>query len=307
MSIRLPEMNGAEAKALLTNLLDAGTLKLETLESLLAIARTHTRAEIALATQEPLLGKVALVTGSSRGIGKATALELGKMGANVVVTFKTNQAKADDVVQQLETISRRSVAMKFDMNDESSVDQLFDQVETAFNHQLDIFVANACTSAFKPIVDLKPRHFEMTYQGNITNFVMACQRAAKIMTTQGGGKIVALSSITADNVLENMGLMASAKAAIDSITRYMAVEFAPAGINVNTVVPGIVSTDSTLYYAEHGASEGYLAAAKHASLQKRLVSPEEVAAVIAFLCTDGANGIVGQRLVVDGGLTLKAL
>ncbi len=306
MSSRLPEMNGDEAMALLTSLLNSGTLKPGTIESLLAIARAHWRKEIALAIKDPLLGKVALVTGSSRGIGRETALELGKMGANVVVTFKTNQEKAEEVVQQLTSMGRRGVAVKFDMNETSDVHQLFDRVEADFN-TLDIFVANAAASAFKPIADLKPRHFEMTYGGNVTNFVMACQRAAKIMTTHGGGKIVVLSSIVTDNVLENMGLMASAKAAIESIARYMAVEFAPAGINVNTVVPGIVSTDSTLYYAGHGAPEGYLAAALKATPQKRLVSPQEVATVAAFLCTDAANGIVGQRIVVDGGLTLKAL
>lgn len=307
MSSHLPEMTGAEAMALLTSLLKAGTLKPGTIESLLAIARAHSRKEIAVAIKEPLLGKVALVTGSSRGIGRETALELGKMGANVVVTFKTNQEKAQEVVQQLATMGRKSIAAKFDLNDDEGVDQLFNQVETTFNNQLHIFVPNASASAFRPITDLKPKHFDMTYRGNVTNFVMACQRAAKIMTTHGGGKIVVLSSIVTDNVLENMGLMASAKAAIESIARYMAVEFAPAGINVNTVVPGIVSTDSTLYYAGHGAPEGYLAAALKATPQKRLVSPQEVATVAAFLCTDAANGIVGQRIVVDGGLTLKAL
>lgn len=307
MSSHLPEMTGAEAMELLTSLLNSGTLKPGTIESLLAIARAHSRKEIAVAIKEPLLGKVALVTGSSRGIGRETALELGKMGANVVVTFKTNQEKAQEVVQQLATMGRRGVAVKFDMNVAADVHQLFDRVEADFNTTLDIFVANAAASAFKPIADLKPRHFEMTYQSNVTNFVMACQRAAKIMTTHGGGKIVALSSIVTDNVLENMGLMASAKAAIESMARYMAVEFAPAGINVNTVVPGIVSTDSTLYYAGHGAPEGYLAAALKATPQERLVSPQEVATVVAFLCTDAANGIVGQRIVVDGGLTLRAL
>ncbi len=307
MSSHLPEMTGAEAMELLSRLLHSGTLKPGTIESLLAIARAHSRKEIAVAIKEPLLGKVALVTGSSRGIGRETALELGKMGANVVVTFKTKQEKAEEVVQQLAGMGRRGVAVKFDMNETADVHQLFDRVEADFNTTLDIFVANAAASAFKPIADLKPRHFEMTYQSNVTNFVMACQRAAQIMTSQGSGKIVALSSITADHVLANMGLMASAKAAVEAIVRQMAVELAPMGINVNTVVPGIISTDSTLYYAERGAPEGYLAAATNATVRKVLVSPKEVASVITFLCTDDANGIVGQRIVVDGGLTLRAL
>jgi enoyl-[acyl-carrier protein] reductase III len=165
-------------------------------------------------------------------------------------------------------------------------------------------VANAAATAFRRFVDLKPHHLSRTYQITVYAFVQAAQEAIRLMEGRQG-KIVTISSFPTMRYLPDYALLGSAKAALEALTRYLAVEAAPLGITVNGVSPGVVATASTDVYAE-GDHEGFAQAMLASTPKGRLGRPEDIARVIAFLCSDDAEWIVGQTIMVDGGLTLPA-
>ncbi len=246
-------------------------------------------------------GKVAAVTGASRGIGRATALLLGERGADVVVHYRNHEAEAAQVVDALLRMGRRAEMVRADLEDPQQVSEFFRTVERRFGH-LDIFVANAAATAFRPFAELKPHHLQRTYHLNVFSFVQAAQEAMRLMKGRGG-RVVTVSGFPTQRYLPDYALLASAKAALETLTRYLAVEAAPLGITVNAVSPGVVDTDSLDYYKATDA-ENFDRTMVASTPKGRLGTPEDIARVIAFLCSDDADWIVGQTLVVDGGLTL---
>ncbi|MDQ7859133.1 MAG: SDR family oxidoreductase [Armatimonadota bacterium] len=248
-----------------------------------------------------LRGKVALVTGASRGIGRATALLLGERGADVVVHYKTSEEAARGVAATIAASGRRAVAVRADLERPEEIDALFARVRETFG-ALDIFVANAAATAFRPFAALRPHHLARTYQANVFAFVQAAQAAMALMAGRRG-RIVTVSSFPTARYLPDYALLASAKAAVETLTRYLAVEAAPLGVTVNGVSPGVVATESIGAYAR-GDDAAFVEAATAATPMGRLGQPEDIARVIAFLCSDDAAWIVGQTIVADGGLTL---
>lgn len=254
-------------------------------------------------TAAPLADKVALVTGASRGIGRATALLLAERGAHVGVHFKSAEAQARQVADAIAAMGRRAVLVQADLERPEDVRRMFQVVGETFGG-LDIFVANAASTAFRRFVDLKPHHLVRTYQINVFSFVQAAQEAMRLMAGRGG-RIVTVSSFPTHRYLPDYSLLASAKAALESLTAYLAVEAAPHGITVNGVSPGVVATDSAEVY-EMRQHPGLLDTALRYTPKGRLGQPEDIARVIAFLCSDDAEWIVGQTIVADGGLTLPS-
>ncbi len=248
-----------------------------------------------------LEGKVALITGASRGIGRATAIALAERGADVVVHYRRQEGQAGEVVEAITAMGRRAEAVQADLEQPEEVSALFRTVEERFGH-LDIFVANAAATAFRRFEDLRPHHLARTYQLNVFSFVQAAQEAMRLMRGRGG-RIIVVSGFPTQRYLPDYALLASAKAALETLTRYLAVEAAPLGINVNAVSPGVVDTESLWIYAQEDR-EAFTRAMLAATPKGRLGTPEDVARVIAFLCSDDAEWIVGQVIVVDGGLTL---
>lgn len=246
-------------------------------------------------------GKVALVTGASRGIGRATALLLGQRGADVVVHYRNHAAEAAEVVEALVRMGRRAEMVCADLEDPQQISDFFRTVELRFGG-LDIFVANAAATAFRPFVELKPHHLQRTYQLNVFAFVHAAQEALRLMKGRRG-RIVAVSGFPTQRYLPDYALLASAKSALETLTRYLAVEAAPLGITVNAVSPGVVDTDSLDFY-KASDPENFDRIVIASTPKGRLGTPEDIARVIAFLCSDEADWIVGQTLVVDGGMTL---
>jgi len=246
-------------------------------------------------------GKVALVTGASRGIGRATALLLGQRGADVVVHYRSQEAQAAEVVRALTALGRRAEMLRADLEDPDQISAFFRTVEERFGH-LDIFVANAAATAFRPLMELRPHHLHRTYQLNVFAFVHAAQEAIRLMRGRRG-RIVTVSGFPTQRYLPDYALLASAKAALEALTRYLAVEAAPLGITVNAVSPGVVDTDSLDVYKAPDA-DNFTRAVVASTPKGRVGTPEDVARVIAFLCSDDAEWIVGQTVVVDGGLTL---
>jgi enoyl-[acyl-carrier protein] reductase III len=246
-------------------------------------------------------GKVALITGSSRGIGRTLALSLADQGGSVVVNYKSNENLAAEVVRGVQERGGRAIAVQADMESPEDIDRLFDAAQGQFR-RLDYFVDNAAASSFKLIKDLKLHHLDRSYAMNIRSFVLGAQRAVDLMAD--GGRIVTLSSYGSIRAYPTYANLGAAKAALEAYVRYMAVEFAPLGINVNAVNGGIIESDSSAYfYGVEGMPD--LETQVLPKIPKgRMGTVKEVADTVEFLLEPRSEYITGQSIVVDGGLTI---
>ena len=249
-------------------------------------------------------GKTALVTGSGRGIGRAIALRLAEEGADLVVNFFRNRKPAEETADAIRAIGRKALVVKANVGEDNGLDALFEAVEAEFGG-LDILVCNAASGYNRPAMKQKARGWDWTMNINARSLLFAAQRAVPLMEKRGGGSIVSISSPGATRVLPDYVVVGASKAALESLTRYLAVELAPKHIRVNAVSPGIVKTDA-LQHFDSMSDEDLLEKAAAATPAGRIVLPGDVAAVVAFLCTPDAAMICGQTIVVDGGYTLPA-
>jgi enoyl-[acyl-carrier protein] reductase III len=252
----------------------------------------------------PFTGKIALVTGSGRGIGRAIALHFARLGADMAVNFFRNRDPAEQTAAEIEALGRRALLVKADVGDMKDLGRLFDEVGAAFGG-LDIFVHNAASGYNRPVMEQKPKGWDWTMNINARSLLFAAQKCVPLMEKRGGGHIVSISSPGSGRVLPDYVVVGASKAAIESLTRYLAVELAPRNIVVNAVSPGIVETDALKHF-DAMADEKVIQKAIAATPAGRLVTPEDVAGVVAFLCSPAAGMIRGQVVVIDGGYTLPA-
>jgi enoyl-[acyl-carrier protein] reductase III len=248
--------------------------------------------------------KVVLVTGSGRGIGRATALHFAAHGADVVVNFFRNREPAEETAAAIRDLGRRALVVKANVGEPEQIARLFDETVAAFGG-LDILIHNAASGYNRPILQQKTKGWEWTMNINARSLLLEAQHAAPLMQARGGGAIVALTSLGSQRVFPDYGVVGASKAAIETLVRYLAVELAPANISVNAVAPGVVATEALERFAAFRESEeDVLAKLAAATPIGRLCTPEEVAAVVAFLCSPAAAAIRGQTLVMDGGQSL---
>lgn len=252
----------------------------------------------------PFINKIALVTGSGRGIGRAIALHFARMGADLVVNFFRNRASAEETVRLVEAVGRRALLVKADVGDPEALFNIFSTIDAEFGG-LDIFVHNAASGYNRPALQQKQKGWEWTMNINARSFLFAAQNAVPLMIKRGGGSIVSITSAGSSRVLPDYVVVGASKAALESLTRYLAVEFAPQHITVNAVSPGLVAT-AALQHFESLADGKLIQNAVNLTPAGRLVTPEDVAGVVAFLCTPAAEMIRGQVIVVDGGYSLHA-
>jgi enoyl-[acyl-carrier protein] reductase III len=249
--------------------------------------------------------KIALVTGSGRGIGRAIALHFAERGADVIVNFFRNREPAEETARAVEKLGRRALLVKADVGDLDDLNRLFDEIEKEFA-ALDIFIHNAASGYNRPALEQKPKGWDWTMNINARALLFAAQRAVPLMEKRGGGSIVSISSAGSTRVLPDYVVVGASKAALESLTRYLGMELAPRNIIVNAVSPGVVETEALTHFAGMESKENILQKFIGSVPAGRLVSPEDVAGVVAFLCSPAARMIIGQTIHVDGGYMLTA-
>ena len=242
-----------------------------------------------------LNGKVAVVTGASRGIGRATAQHLARDGASVVVNYANSKCEADAVVAAIKSDGGDALAVQADMARLDDIERLF-RVTLEHFHRLDILIANAGYSCFKPLAEITEEDFDRTYNINAKGTFFCVQTALRHMAD--GGRIVCISSIGTVLNLPGGTCYFGSKAAIEQFCRVLAKEVAPRDITVNVVSPGF--TDTQMLRANMEPNELRELAAM--TPLGRLGQPEEIAEVIAFLVSDEARWVTRQNIAVDGGI-----
>lgn len=251
----------------------------------------------------PFENKIVLVTGSGRGIGRAVALHFAHLGCRVIVNFFRNRTPAEATADEIRALGREALVVRADVGKIEEIERLFEVVERAWGG-LDFLVSNAASGYNRPVMEQKPKGWEWTMNINARALLFAAQRAVPLMQARGGGAIVSISSPGATRVLPDYVLVGTSKAALEALTRYLAVELAPYGIAVNAVSPGLVETDALRNFAIMRADESLIEKARSRVPAGRLVLAEDVAEVVAFLCSPAASMIRGQTILVDGGYTL---
>ena len=248
----------------------------------------------------PLKGKVALITGASRGIGRAIALRLAEEGVAIAVNYLSNEEAARKTVDELIAKGVKAAMFQANVGDLDAHKALFEDVLKTFG-TLDILVHNAALGAFKPVHRLKMNQWDLSMNINAKAFLALVQRALPLMEPKKEGIIVALSSLGARQFIPNYGAIGISKAAIESTVRYLGVELMSKGIRVNCVSGGLVDTDALRSFP-------FFDKFKETVLEKtpagRIGKPEDLARVVAFLCSPESSWIVGQTLIADGGLSL---
>lgn len=246
--------------------------------------------------------KSALVTGASRGIGKAIALELADQGANILLHYRKNEEAAQAVKKEIEQKGCQVWLYQSDLTNENERQSLCEKILS--EHQsLDIFIANAAATAFKPLIDLEAHHITKTLDLVITSFILLTKKLHPILKNRES-HIVTISGIDTVKIFPGHGLLAAAKSALETLTKYFAVELADDKIHVKGFNPGFVDTDSTRFYLGSSFDELTKKIADLAP-QKGVGSVEDVAKIVRWLCQTESDWMTGQTLHADGGLSLK--
>ena len=244
-------------------------------------------------------GKRALVTGGSRGIGRAISLGLAAEGADIAINYVKNTQAAEETISEIEALGRTASAIQADISDPKDIKKLFAGLRENFGG-LDLFVSNAVSGVVGPAERIGKFGWDRAMNTNTRAFLLSVQQAVKLFGDTGG-RIVAVSSIGSITCLPGYAAVGASKAALEALVRYFAKELAPRGINVNAVSGGPVETSALDYFPDKEELLGEWTARTPGG---RIAQPEELASVVLFLLSDDAAWIQGQTIVVDGGLTL---
>jgi len=246
-----------------------------------------------------LAGKVALVTGASRGIGRAIARKLASAGCDVAVNYYNSHDEAQGLCVELRSMGRRAHAVQGSVGVPDSVDEMFTEVRKHFD-RIDIVVSNAASGVLKPAMEMSLKHWRWCLETNAFALDLLAQRAVPLM--KDGGRIIAMSSLGAQRAMPDYGFIGASKAALESLTRTLAQELGPRNIRVNVVSAGVVDTDALAYFPNR---EQLLANFAQRTPAGPVLTPDDVAGAVYLLCLPEAAMINGHTLVVDGGFCIS--
>lgn len=245
-----------------------------------------------------LHGKRALVTGGSRGIGRAIAVRLASAGCDVAINYLRNRQQAQETAAEVEAHGRKSLLLKCNVASSDELPDVFAEIERELGG-LEIVVSNAASGVIKPALELTPRHWKWTMDINAAALLPIAQHAVPLMGS--GGHIVAVSSLGATRAIPNYAAVGASKAALESLVRHLAIELAPRGVLVNAVSAGVVDTDALKHFPNRGQ---LLEESARRTPRGRLTEPADVADAVLFLVSPLSSMMVGQTIVVDGGYSI---
>ena len=245
-----------------------------------------------------LAGKVAVVTGASKGIGAEIARALAAEGAAVVVNYSSSKEGADRVVADIKKQGGQAVAVQANLAKPAEVKRLFDETKKIFD-KVDVLVNNAGVYEFGAVGDITPEHFHKMFDLNVLGLILASQEAVKYMGS-AGGSIINIGSVAGDAAPPTFSVYSATKAAVDAVTRSLAQELGPRKIRVNTVNPGMIETEGT-HSAGIIESEFRTATVAQTPLG-RIGQPQDIAPVVVFLASPDSGWITGEKIYVSGGL-----
>ena len=248
-----------------------------------------------------LAGKTALVTGGSRGIGRAIAIRLGECGARVAINYVRNRAAAEETAALIRNAGGETLILRANVGKRDKVDEMFIALRKEWGNRLDILISNAASGVIKPAMELTAHHWDWTMSINAATLLPLAQNAREMMST--GGQIIAVSSIGAVRAVPMYAAVGASKAALESLVRHLAIELISDNIRVNAVSAGVVDTEALTHFANRDSILGNSAEKTPAG---RLTEPSDVADVVLFLVSPLAKMVVGQTVVVDGGYSILA-
>ncbi|HEX2575211.1 MAG TPA: SDR family oxidoreductase [Aquihabitans sp.] len=249
----------------------------------------------------PYAGRTALVTGSSRGLGAATARLLARQGADVVVTYRKREDAAREVAADVEAAGRRAWVHRCDLGELDDVEALVDAVEDPERGpgRLDVLVANAAATSFRPLLETEPRHVEKTFAISVTGFLRLVQRCVPMLEASGHGRVVAVSGVDTVTWIPAHGTLAAAKAAMETMVAYLGCELGERGVTVVGVNPGWIDGDSLkMMLGPFYEPLSEMEAQSHP--MRQTMSPDDVAEAVAMLCGDAARLMNGSIVRADG-------
>ncbi|HQY93352.1 SDR family oxidoreductase [Caldilinea sp.] len=249
-----------------------------------------------------LQGKCAIITGGGRGIGRGIVLALAARGCHVAINYFRHRTEAEQTAADAAQFGVKAIVVKAHVGREEEIQALVRESATVLG-SVDIFVGNAASGILKPITAIDLKAWEWTVNINARSILVGVQAALPYMRQQGWGRILTVTSIGSRRVFPEYGVVGVSKAAIESMTRYLAVELAPENIIANCISPGVVITGALDFFPR---KEEMIAYAEANTPAGRLVTPADVGEVAAWLCSDAARMIVGQTIEVDGGYSLLA-
>ncbi|MFT4059167.1 MAG: enoyl-[acyl-carrier-protein] reductase FabL [Legionella sp.] len=240
-------------------------------------------------------GKVGLITGGARGIGKATALKLAQAGSDIAIVYYNSSDEAQALVDELQTMGRKAVAFQANVADHTSVKEMFAQFREHFSH-LNFLISNAASGVLKPALKMSTKHWRWCLETNALALNHLSVEGRFLMPR--GGRVLALSSLGAHRAIPNYAFIGASKAALEALVRALSLELAADGITVNTISAGVVDTDALKHFPNR---EQLLDEYQAHSLSDRPLTPQDVADAVYLMCLPEAAMINGHTLFVDAG------
>jgi 3-oxoacyl-[acyl-carrier protein] reductase len=248
---------------------------------------------------QKLAGKVAVVTGASKGIGAEIARAFAREGAAVVVNYATSRSGADKVVADVKASGGKALAVQGDLSKPDDVIRLFDETRKAYG-KVDVLVNNAGIYQFSPLAEVTPEHFHQQFNLNVLGLLLATREAAKLMP-DAGGSVINVGSVVGRAAIPNSSVYSATKAAVDSITRVLSVELGARRIRVNSLNPGMVETDGTSAAGITDKEHQFRKMVEATTPLGRIGQVDDIAPVAVFLASNDSKWVNGETIYVSGG------